>query len=111
MLKWIKFKKIDKGYFNPRTGEELVSIKGRRNRPGIDEFSHYGYVRTKLMKAGKFISETETETILEFDITDQEATDIINDEPGLEPFLVAIPEDNKASWMNTTRNGLSNLSR
>jgi len=99
MRKWIKFKKKDKGYFNPRTGEDIADIVGLQNRSGIDEFSHRGYTYSKQFSNGIPINETETETILEFDITDQEAADIINDEPGLEPFLIPAPvaDDNIGS--------------
>lgn len=41
-MPWIKLKTIDRGYFDPKTGKKLLSIAGRMNRKGIDEFTHLG---------------------------------------------------------------------
>lgn len=38
MPTWIKFKVIGHSFYDPRTGEVLDSVDGRRNRPGIDPF-------------------------------------------------------------------------
>lgn len=92
MPQWLKFKKIDKGYFDPKTGKKLASIKGRRNRPGIDVFTHFGTIYTRQMGKGRSVKETENEVILELNITDSEADLLIAEEPELEPYKLT-PEE------------------
>ena len=86
MPKVIKFKKIDKGWINPRTGKELESIEGLFNRKGIDEVVHRGYRYTIKMGQGQTIEETRDHVILELDITDAERDEIMLDESDLEPY-------------------------
>lgn len=48
MAEWVRFIPIDKGYYDPDTGQNLPSIEGRFNRPGTDDmvggdrFEHKG---------------------------------------------------------------------
>lgn len=44
MAHWIKFKLVQRPYYDPRTGEELASIEGLGNRPNIDPFAGGGAV-------------------------------------------------------------------
>ena len=39
---WIKIQLIERPYYDPRTGETLESIEGRRNIPGVDPFEGGG---------------------------------------------------------------------
>ena len=91
-MEYIKFDKIDKGYLIKKTGqivtkEQLSSgqFGQLRNRPGIDEFEHLGYVYSKQFLKGKIVFETETETIIELDVTVEEADSIIDKEKELNP--------------------------
>jgi len=43
MPTWVKMKRVDLGYRDPRTGRKLQSIEGRQNRPGVDPFDHIGW--------------------------------------------------------------------
>ena len=49
-MEWIKFKLIERPYYNPITGGVLTSIKGLRNRPNIDPFTGGGKVYPDLSK-------------------------------------------------------------
>jgi len=91
-MEYIKFNKIDHGYLIKKTGrvvtkDQLSSGKfGKlRNRPGIDEFSHLGYTYTEQTKKGKTIKETETDVIIELDVTSEEADIVIEKEKKLKP--------------------------
>ncbi len=42
MAEWVRFIPLDKGYYDPDTGQSLPSIEGRQNRPGFDRFEHKG---------------------------------------------------------------------
>ena len=90
----IKFKKINKGYIDPKNGKAIDNLDGRLNRPGIDEFVHIGYINTKQKGRGKTIKETEFEIIIEMDITDQKVEAIIDAEPELEPRKLTDEEIN-----------------
>ena len=91
-MEYINFNKIDKGYRIKSTGqvvtkEQLSSGQfGKlRNRPGIDEFEHLGYIYTEKMGKGKTIHETETDVVIELDVTTEEADNIIDKEKKLKP--------------------------
>lgn len=91
-MEYVKFNKIDRGYLIKKTGqvvtkEQLSSgqFGQLRNRPGIDEFTHLGYIYTKEMGKGKTIYETETDVVIELDVTVEEADNIIEKEKKLKP--------------------------
>lgn len=73
MPTWVKFKLIERPYYDPRTGEILASIEGRRNRPNIDPFSGGGKVYpnidpSKILKR----KETDGELLLKLDMDQSE---------------------------------------
>jgi len=91
-MEYIRFNKIDKGYLLKQTGQVITKDQlssGRfgklRNRPGIDEFVHLGYIYPDQMGKGKTIHETEGEVIIELDVTSEEADSIIEKEKKLKP--------------------------
>lgn len=43
-MEWLKFTLIEKPFYDPRTGEVLDSIEGRRNRKNVDPFEGGGVV-------------------------------------------------------------------
>jgi len=82
-MEYIKIEKKDRGYFDPKTGKKLLSIKGRRNRKGIDGFEHsgtdypaYDYSQMKMVKR----KETKTNIVYEIKATEREVdTVVLND--------------------------------
>ena len=83
----MKFNKIDHGYLIKKAGKVVTKdqLGNLRNRKGIDEFTHIGYTYTEQMHKGKTIKETETDVIIELDVTTEEADNIIDKEKKLKP--------------------------
>ena len=78
MPTWVKFKLIERPYYDPRTGEILDSIEGRRNRPSIDPFEGGGKVYpdidpTKILKR----KEKAGEWLLKLDMDPAEVNALI----------------------------------
>jgi len=109
-MEYIKFKKIDKGYLIKKTGKVVTKeqLKGLRNRPGIDEFEHLGYVYTEQMGKGRTIKETETDVIIELDITREEAEKIVTQEPVLALKILNILEVGVLFSISKPDSGVSN---
>lgn len=61
MLKWFEFHLIERPYSDGQ-GNILASIEGRRNRPGIDEFSGGGKIYPEL--PGKVVQRFEFDDTL-----------------------------------------------
>jgi len=77
----IKVKLIKRPFYDPRTGEILTSIEGRKNRPNIDPFDGGGKVYidvdpTKILKW----EEQGDELILTLDMEPAEANALIAEE-------------------------------
>ena len=86
-MEYMKFDKIDKGYLIKKTGKIVKKnqLGKLRNRPRIDEFSHLGYEHTTQIDKGRVINETETDMVIELDVTSEEADSIIDKEEKLKP--------------------------
>ena len=79
MPTWIKFRLIERPYYDPRTGEIPDSIEGRRNRPGIDPFSGGGKVYPEIVNQKDKILEWHEKDgvlLLKLDILELEAEEI-----------------------------------
>lgn len=80
MGEFIEFTIIDKGYYNPETGKDIPDITGRKNRHGIDAFTHRGYSYPNILyqKRNKIImlKQKKGKLLLELDISLVEASNI-----------------------------------
>ena len=107
-MEYIRFDKNDKGYLIKKTGK--VVKKGKlaklQNRPGIDEFKHLGYIYSKQIHKGKIVSETETETIIELNVTSGEAEMLIKEEKELKPSILS-PSEVDALFPVKTESGVT----
>lgn len=75
-MTWIKFTLIELPYYDPRTGEALASIEGRRNRPDKDPFEGGGKVYPPLPENIKVLSRQERGTTLMLLVGDEDAEDL-----------------------------------
>lgn len=112
---WIRFNLIERPYYD-RDGNILPSIEGRRNRPGIDEFTGGGKVYPDLGKV-KIIERHEKDQdlllLVDGDTTDlkkkgsvtyQASPKTLKTEPlGFEPRVIA---DTEAEDMKATVFGI-----
>ena len=84
-MEYIEIERVDLGYYDPDTGRDLASIEGRKNRPGIDAFSHKGYDYPSLIKSNKCKNRIPIgggKILAEIDITGIEADAFIIEEAG-----------------------------
>lgn len=94
---YIRFNKIDNGYRVVKKAGKAKVVKnsglvGLRNRKGIDEFTHLGYIYTVNIGLGRTVVETEEYVIIEFDITLQKAEALVAQEPELSPYILNLEE-------------------
>lgn len=80
MGEFIEFTIIDKGYYNPETGKDIPDITGRKNRHGIDAFTHRGHDYPDILKQKrdkiKMLKQKNGKLLLELDISSGEASNI-----------------------------------
>lgn len=95
MPQWLKMKCIERPYYDPRTGEVLSSIKGRRNRPGIDPFVGGGWVYPEEWDSLECLDKRqEGDTILLLVDEPQEVLDSVEGRAGKKSY----PASPKEVW-------------
>ena len=81
MPTWVRLELIARPFYDPRTGEILTSIEGRKNRPNIDPFDGGGKVYPDIDPA-KILKRKEQgcELLLKLDMEPAEANALISEE-------------------------------
>ena len=75
-MPWIKFKLIIPPFYDPRTGDILSSVEGRKNRPGIDPFNRKGRIWPDIINQKDKIIELHEKgdtLLIKIDIPEAEA--------------------------------------
>ena len=78
MGEWIEYKSKHKGFYDPRTGKKLNSIKGLKNRPKIDPFMAYptGYLDITEDKIIE-MRERKHKVLINLNVSDIDASSIV----------------------------------
>lgn len=91
-MEYLRFKKSKhKGFYDPTSGRRLESIKGYRNRKGIDRFEaihdpdkYPACVKEKRKETKAWVDKGDGFIILKMDITPQDVDSIIAEETSRE---------------------------